>query len=103
MTFEEKYEYLKDLVSKDNDEICQLIGKTLEYPWFKDDQKNFPGATEEHGVCVGDHVYITMVYELVEAYKSLKTQCELQSTDNEKLRQEIKNIKSQSTGKDICN
>lgn len=42
--------------SKVNDEICQTLGKALGYPWFKDDQENFPGATEANGVCVGDHV-----------------------------------------------
>ena len=33
------------------------------YPWFKDDRKNFPGATEEHGVCVGEHVAETIASE----------------------------------------
>ena len=47
---------LKAAMSKSNDEICQSLGKALGYPWFKDDQRNFPGATEENGVCVGDHV-----------------------------------------------
>ena len=37
-------------------EIEQILGKVLGYPWFKDDQKNFPGATEADGVCVGEHV-----------------------------------------------
>lgn len=39
-----------------NEEVCQTLGKALGYPWFKDDQKNFPHATEADGVCVGDHV-----------------------------------------------
>ncbi len=39
-----------------NDEISQTLGKALDYPWFKDDPVNFPGATEEAGVCVGDEV-----------------------------------------------
>ena len=47
---------LKAAMSKSNDEICQSLGKALGYPWFKDDQRNFPGATEENGVCVGEHV-----------------------------------------------
>lgn len=41
---------------KINEEVCQVLGKALGYPWFKDDQKNFPGTTEVNGVCVGDHV-----------------------------------------------
>src|SRR5688572_5902717 len=47
---------LKAAMSKQDEEICQILGKALGYPWFKDDQANFPGATEEHGVCVGDEV-----------------------------------------------
>lgn len=42
--------------SKMNEEICQILGKALGYPWPKDDPKNFPGATEADGVCVGEHV-----------------------------------------------
>lgn len=56
----------------DDLEITQLCGKALGYPWFKDDQKNFPGATERDGVCVGEHVAVTIVMELVAAYKALK-------------------------------
>jgi hypothetical protein len=51
---------IRDLCAKDDDEICQTLGKALGYPWFKDDQVNFPGATEEQGVCVGDHVAATL-------------------------------------------
>lgn len=47
---------LRMAVSKSNEEICQSLGKALGYPWFKDDQANFPGSTETDGVCVGDHV-----------------------------------------------
>lgn len=35
------------------EDIEQILGKALGYPWFKDDPKNFPTATEEDGVCVG--------------------------------------------------
>lgn len=53
----------KQASAKENDEICQLLGKAMGYPWFKDDQKNFPGSTEEHGVCVGEHVAVTLAME----------------------------------------
>jgi hypothetical protein len=36
-----------------NETLCQTLGQALGYPWFKDDPINFPGATVEHGVCVG--------------------------------------------------
>lgn len=47
---------LKAACVKQDEEVCQVLGRALGYPWFKDDQKNFPGSTEEHGVCVGEHV-----------------------------------------------
>lgn len=47
---------LKTAYRLTNDEVCQTLGKALGYPWFKDDQKNFPGATADDGVCVGDHI-----------------------------------------------
>lgn len=33
--------------------IEQILGKALGYPYYKDDPKNFPNATEADGVCVG--------------------------------------------------
>jgi len=47
---------LREACIKSNDTICQALGKALGYPWFKDDQTNFPGADESSGVCVGEHV-----------------------------------------------
>lgn len=44
-------------------EISQILGKALGYPWLKDDQRNFPGATEADGVCVGDHVAESLATE----------------------------------------
>ena len=59
---------LRDGIAKHNQTIEQACGKVLGYPWFKDDQKNFPGATEKDGVCVGDHVAETIVSELASRY-----------------------------------
>ena len=47
---------LRRVCSEYNDEVSQILGKALGFPWFKDDQENFPGATEENGVCVGHFV-----------------------------------------------
>lgn len=44
----------KDKAQKAFYRIEQTLGKALGNPWYKDDQKNFPGATEADGVCVGD-------------------------------------------------
>ena len=46
----------------------QIAGKALGYPWFKNDQANFPGTTEAEGVCIGEHVGDTIVEELANAY-----------------------------------
>lgn len=35
------------------EKIEQILGKALGYPYYKDDPKNFPNATEADGVCVG--------------------------------------------------
>jgi hypothetical protein len=73
-----KIKRLRDGIAKQNMEIEQTCGKALDYPWFKDDQKNFPGATEKDGVCVGDHVAETIAAELArkytEAQKRIKRQ-----------------------------
>lgn len=65
----ERVAFLEHAFAKQNQEIEQTCGKALGYPWFKDDQKNFPGATEADGVCVGEHVAETIVAELANAYQ----------------------------------
>ena len=55
-------------ISHSQNEICQTAGMALGYPWFKDDQKNFPDATEHDGVCIGEHVAETIVAELASRY-----------------------------------
>lgn len=46
-----------------NNAIEQTLGRALGYPWYKDDPENFPDATEDDGVCVGDHVAETLAME----------------------------------------
>lgn len=53
---EAKLKALRLACSANEDRIQQILGKALGFPWYKDDQKNFPGATEEDGVCVGHYV-----------------------------------------------
>jgi hypothetical protein len=52
-----------DACAKELNEVEQLLGKALNYFWYKDDQKNFPGATEKDGVCVGEHVPASIAAE----------------------------------------
>ena len=54
---------MKKAASTINEEVCQTLGAALGYPWFKDDQTNFPGATETDGVCVGPHVAESLAAE----------------------------------------
>ena len=68
----DRVEYLTQTAAQENEEMCQLLGKALNYPWFKDDQKNFPGATKEAGVCVGDHIAITLVLEAAKRIRALE-------------------------------
>lgn len=56
-------------------EVEQTLGKALGYPWFKDDQKNFPGATEKDGVCVGEHVPETIAAEAARRLVEAKEEC----------------------------
>lgn len=47
---------LRTAGAKTNHDICQILGKVLGFPWYKDDLKNFPNATEAHGICEGELV-----------------------------------------------
>ena len=39
---------------RSDSEIEQILAQALGwFPWYKDDQENFPGATEKDGVCTG--------------------------------------------------
>ena len=55
-----------------SNEVEQILGKALGYPWFKDDQKNFPGATEADGVCVGEHVAQSIADEAASKIQELQ-------------------------------
>jgi hypothetical protein len=68
---------LREACSQENDEVCQLLGKVLGYPWFKDDQANFPGATEADGVCVGDNVAVTMAMQAAHKIEFLQAEVEV--------------------------
>jgi hypothetical protein len=61
--------YKKEMV-----EIEQILGKTLGYPWFKDDQCNFPNATEADGVAVGEHTAWSLAIEAADKIKELQNE-----------------------------
>jgi hypothetical protein len=73
---------LEHACSSQNYEVCQTLGKALGYFWFKDDQANFPGATEANGVCVGDHVAETIASEAARRITELEAQVTKERASN---------------------
>lgn len=57
---------------KECHEVEQTLGKVLGYPWYKDDPKNFPDATEADGVCIGEHVPGTLAQEAAQRIRKLE-------------------------------
>lgn len=49
--------------------LAQAIGG---FPWYKDDQANFPGATEADGVCTGEHTVLTLADMAADTIRSLR-------------------------------
>lgn len=65
---------LREAWSRENDEIEQILGRALGFPRYCDDQRNFPGATEADGVCVGPQVAITLAQDASDRIRSLESQ-----------------------------
>lgn len=69
-----KEQILVRALSKQNEMICQILGKVLGFPWYKDDQKNFPGTTEEDGICEGHYVAEDLAHMAADRIVSLEEQ-----------------------------
>lgn len=67
-----RVKFVTDAAATINREVCQVLGKVLGFPWFKDDQKNFPGATEADGICEGDMVAEAMADLAAQTITDLK-------------------------------
>jgi uncharacterized coiled-coil DUF342 family protein len=80
-------ERLRRSFSECDNRIQQELGKAIGYPWYKDSQEHFPGATESNGVCVGDHVGETLAIEAASKIRELRAEVEKLK---EQLRAEIK-------------
>jgi hypothetical protein len=76
---------LKHAIARENHDITQTLGKALGYPWFKDDLKNFPDATEADGVCVGDHVAASLASEAAAKINQLRAEVEELRKDKARL------------------
>lgn len=69
---ETKEEILLAWAQSDN-EIEQILGKALGYPWYVDDPVSFPEATEEDGVCAGEHTAVTLAMEAAGVLRKVLT------------------------------
>lgn len=85
----------RDALIKQSDQIEQILGKALGYPWYKGDQKNFPGATEADGVCVGEHVPLTIADEAANKIKQQAEQISYDKSQMESHSRTIIELKSQ--------
>jgi len=71
---DDQIQFYLDCCMKQNEEICQTLGQALGYPWYKNDQKNFPGSTDMHGVCVGEHVAESIASEAANRIRNVTRQ-----------------------------
>lgn len=62
-SLEAQWNVICDAWAKQDYEVCQILGKALNYPWYMDDRKNFPDAGISDGVCTGDHTSVTLAQE----------------------------------------
>lgn len=60
------------IYKKELEKIEQILGKALGYPWFKDDPKNFPNATQADGVCVAPNTAASLAMEAADMIKNLE-------------------------------
>lgn len=63
-------ERLRTAMRETDEFICQTLAQALGYPWYKDDTENFPEATEESGVCVGEHTSDSLALDAADLIRS---------------------------------
>ena len=68
----DKYKELENKAMLSACEVEQALGIALHYPFYCDDQKNFPGTTLVDGVCTGEHVVETIAAEAANRIKKLE-------------------------------
>jgi hypothetical protein len=69
--------------------VEQVLGKALGYPWYKDDQANFAGATEHDGVCTGDHTTESIASEAARKIAGLKRMLQVAIENEYDLRKKL--------------
>lgn len=65
---------LRKAMIDDSNAVEQILGKALDYPWYKDDERTFPLATEEDGVCVGHYTVEDLAIQAAKLIKDLRNQ-----------------------------
>ena len=64
------------ILKKEEQAIEQILGKALGYPWYIEDPKNFPNATEADGVCVGVETAWSLAMIAADKIKELEKKVE---------------------------
>jgi len=86
---------VRDKMLEEFHQIEQILGKALGYPWFKDDPKNFPNATEADGVCVGPNTAASLAMHAADRIKMM----DIREQDKQKIideqKKEIKELQQQ--------
>ena len=89
----QKLKEVRDKMIKESQEIEQILGKALGYPWYKDDLKNFPNATEADGVCIAPNTAASLAMHAADKIKML----DIREQDKQKIideqREEIAKLK----------
>ena len=93
---------------KELTEVEQILGKALGYPWYADDLENFPDATEEDGVCVGDSIPASLADDAADKIASLrrerdelKKSCKSLATQGGQIREEL-HVEDESEYDPLC-
>ena len=85
--------YLTKAAAEVNESISQELGKVLGYPWYKDNQEIFPGATIEDGVCVGDAVAESLAVDaskrILELEKALRPFAQFEYLEDENIHDNV--------------
>jgi hypothetical protein len=95
------YAAIIDRAREESEQIEQILGKALGYPWYKDDPDIFPRATEADGVCVGVETAWSLAMIAADRIKELSKSNPhdgstldsfLLQEENEKLKKELKRL-----------
>lgn len=70
------YAAIIDRAREESEEIEQILGKALGYPYYMEDSKNFPNATETDGVCVGIETAWSLAMIAADKIKELEDKIE---------------------------